>query len=142
MGSSQSSYATNNDINSSINKKNWSSKSRSVRGRKSINTNTKPIENIGSAPHGLRASIVSMPSEQMDHHVLDMTSAESVHSEDVVDIHQHPENSSDVRAWIVPSSDDDDTVSTDEGKSLYLRSFNLISYLCLTHCFACRCFTL
>ena len=115
MGSSQSSYATNNDINSSINKKNWSSKSRSVRGRKSINTNNKIIEHAGSAPHGLRASIVSMPSEQMDHHVLDMTSAESVHSDDVVDMHQYPEDSFDVGALIVPSSDDDDTVSTDEG---------------------------
>ena len=125
MGSSQSSYATNNnDINSSINKKNWSSKSRSVRGRKSINktttTNNKQTIKIGSAPHGLRASIVSVPSEQFDHHPLDVTSAESVHSEDVVvdNVHQYPEESYDVvGAFIVQCSDDDDTVSTDDGSS-------------------------
>ena len=95
---------------------NWSSKSRSVRGRKSINTNNKTNVNPGSAPHGLRASIVSMPSEQMvDHHVLDMTSAESVHSDDIVDMHQHPEDAYDFGALIEQNADDDDTVSTDEG---------------------------
>ena len=114
MGSSQSSYATNNnDVNSSTNKKNWSSKSRSVRGRKSINTKNKTIANAGSAPHGLRASIVSMPSEQMDHHVLDITSVESVHSDDV---RHYPEDICDVGAFTVQSSiDDDDSVSTNEG---------------------------
>jgi hypothetical protein len=116
MGSSQSSYATNNnDINSSINKKNWSSKSRSVRGRKSINTNNKNNAKIGSAPHGLRASIVSTPSEQLEHHPLDITSVESVHSDDVVDELQYPEDLYDVGTIIVQCSEDDDTVSTDDG---------------------------
>lgn len=122
MGSSQSSYATNNnDINSSINKKNWSSKSRSVRGRKSINTNNnKNSSKIGSAPHGLRSSIVSAPSEPLDHHHLDITSVESVHSDDIGDVQQFSKDSYDTETFSVHCSDDDDddtSVSTDDGKS-------------------------
>ena len=115
MGSAQSSYATNNnDIHSST-KKNWSSKSRSVRGRKSINhgtnTNHPKLASIGSAPHGMRASIVSIPSEQ-----LDITSAESVHSDDVVDAR----DTNTAKALVALCSDDDDTTSTTDGESNHL----------------------
>ncbi len=115
MGSAQSSDATdNNDIHSSS-KKNWSSKSRSLRGRKSINngtnTNKPKLASLGSAPHGLRSSIVSIPSEH-----LDITSAESVHSDDVVDAR----DTNNVGAFRAQCSDDDDTTCTDDGESYSL----------------------
>ena len=99
-------------------------KSRSVRGRKSINTNNNNNKNsakIGSAPRGLCASIVSLPSEALDHHPLDVTSVESVHSDDIVDMRTYPEHSYDTGAFIVTCLDDDEddiTVSTDDGTSL------------------------
>lgn len=115
MGSAPSSFATNNnDIHSST-KKNWSSKSRSVRGRKSINhgtnTNHPKLASLGSAPHGMRASIVSIPSEQ-----LDITSAESVHSDDVVDAR----DTNNAKDFMAQCSDDDDTTYTDDGESYNL----------------------
>ena len=144
MGSSQSSYATNNNDTNSTNPKNWSSKGRSVRGRKSIqsNTNKTSTTKLGSAPHGLRASIVSTSSEQLDHHhhnnhPLDVTSVESVHSDDIVvddDVHQHPKETYDVvGAMIEPCSDDDDdddTVSSDDGKSCAKNSC-IIHWICV-----------
>jgi hypothetical protein len=74
MGSSQSSCASKNDT-----KKSWSSTSR-TRGRKSTNLYTE-------APHGLRSSVVSMPSDPMVLHDLDVTGPESVHSDDVDNHH-------------------------------------------------------
>lgn len=76
MGSSQSSYATKNETKTFSSKKGWSASSR-MRGRKSINNKD---YFTGSAPHGLRASVISIPSEQLN--ALDITSAESVHSDD------------------------------------------------------------
>lgn len=70
MGSSQSSYAKN--VKGSSVKK--SPSFPSVRGRKSINGGS-------SAPHGLTASFVSVPSEDLRDE-LDVTAAESVHSDD------------------------------------------------------------
>jgi hypothetical protein len=78
-----------------------------------MNTNnTKDTTNFyhGSAPHGLRASIVSIPSEQMDH-ILDVTSVESVHSDDV-DHQNHSTNS--YQEFIVEHTDDDDVITDSE----------------------------
>jgi hypothetical protein len=127
MGSAQSSYVTNNDNNTKVvssTKKNRSSKGRNVRGRKSMNskdTTTNSNNNLyhGSAPHGLRASIVSIPSEQMDH-ALDVTSVESVHSDDVDHHDSHPTYS--YHEVAVDHYDDDeiltDTESSEDGTLL------------------------
>lgn len=88
MGSSQSSHAKYDVENFSVKK---SSSSPSVRGRKSI------YKGRFSAPHGLTASIVSIPSEHLrcledldhdDDH--DITAAETAHSDDV-HLHEYQE---------------------------------------------------
>jgi hypothetical protein len=75
-----------------------------VRGRKSlISTNKR-----GSAPHGLTASVVSIPSEHLHalrhcDEELDVTSAMSVHSDDVHVVKEEEESLSD------SESDDDES---------------------------------
>jgi hypothetical protein len=84
MGSSQSSYASKNDTKNFSAKKSRSSSSR-IRGRKSINKTT-----YQESPHGLRSSLVSIPSERLQTE-LDVTSPESVHSDDVENHQIHEE---------------------------------------------------
>lgn len=80
---------------------------------KDTTTTTNSSTNLyhGSAPHGLRASIVSIPSELMDH-ALDVTSVESVHSDDVDHHDNHLMNTYDEVA--VDHYDDDDILTDTE----------------------------